>query len=812
MNASRRSLGLIFGVAVFAASTSIAAANISARINRVGLFAGSPQAVRSGVITFVEVDIRNTGSAPFEAVLRATPTDQDVDVAQTDRDGDVVVSELPIAVAPDGEWETKEIYFVPNMRNSDGRMTIKIYTPDGELVEFANDLGQPVKSLQSEPYFDRPDNDALLIVTMTSGGRVTHGAYLELANQGLNFTDPITARDVRGISPRELPKKSQGLDAVDALIWEDADPAEISPDQAQALIEWVEQGGRLLITVNSHWQSFHSSPLAEVLPASIDDVEDVRAIPAMQGIVVTLTEYEALAAGYKRQSVTRCRMRPRTDAIPIPSEVKPDQSSEDDKDDASQDLEPIAYRRYVGRGMITMLGARLIDLLPPPAVDNFDDSESANIVRVAYAGVVEKVVANNLLALPAFREAKGSVYGFETRRNLFSALTRTIGFSAVTGVFLFFAIAFTGVYTLVATLGSYVYLTKKGWAGHCWTAFTGVSLVGIVIGLGIVWMLRGFSTKVWQTSVVDARAGVNYGYATCLFGVKTKDHTRLDLQLPVGYANASSGNGELFALPRATDSMSSGESSFVASDTYALTQAGTGVEGAPVRATLKEFEGRWHGEIGGTLEAKLVIDRSGRITGDSFIRNELGITLSDCYIIEGNQEIAGERGRATGLRCHSIGRLAANGDDSTLTGEPLVDRIYVNKKAPPNADGSPAQRKGTELYLSTFVDNWRGGSGLGSIMGGTPSPANVATDAEHAPFLLLSVYNLIDPGSSNDPWSLQRSFGRRLDCSHWITKRTAVLIGFSLDDPPAILQIDRANERPERALTMYRFLIPVERE
>lgn len=814
MNASRRNLGFSIGAVMIAATTSIAAANISVRINRVGLFAGSPQAVRTGVITFVEVGIRNTGNAPFEGILRATPTDQGSDSTQTDRDGDVVVSELPIAVAPDGEWETKEVYFVPNMQNSDSRITVKLYTPEGELVEFANDLGEAVNAVHSEPYYDRPENNALLIVTMMSGGRVTHGAYLDLAGQGLDYTDAVTARDIRGLSPRELPRKAQGLDAVDAIIWEDADPAEITPDQAAALIGWVKQGGRLLITASSHWQSFHNSPLAEILPASIVEIEDVREVPAMREVVVTLVRYEELAAKYKRQSVARCRMRPRKDAIPIPSEVKPDDSTDGDRGDAPQDLEPIAYRRYVGRGMVTLLGARLIDLLPAPVSGSSDESTGDSTIRKEYAGVVETVVANNLLALPAFREARMSLYGLEQRRNLFLDLTRTIGFSAVTGVFLIFAISFTAIYTFVATIGSYLYLNKKGWAGQCWTAFTGVSIVGVVIGLGIVWMLRGFSTKVWETSVVDAHAGENYGYATCLFGVKTKDHTRLDLQLPVGYASASAGNGLLFALPRATDSLSSSETSFVASDTYRLAQAGTSVEGVPVRATLKEFEGHWHGEIGGTLEARLFVDRRGRITEESFIRNELGVTLSDCYLIEGSQDIAGERGRSAGLvRCYSVGQLAAKGEKSSLSGEAFVHRIYDDLKSPANADGSPAQRKGAELYLSTFIDIWRrNGVGLGSMMGQTAPKTNVVTDAGHAPFLLLSVYNLIEPPSKDDVWNLERSFGRRLDCSHWITKQTAVLIGFSQDTPPAVLQIGRANERPERALTMYRFLVPVERE
>lgn len=802
MNHLRIRLDLLLVAFVLAGAVGVARADISMRINRVGPFSGSPFWVRDGVVTFAEVDVRNSGSAPFDGVLRAS---------QTDRDGDVVVSELSIAVAPDGEWESKELYFVPNLASGDSYLTIKLYTPEDELVEFTNDVGETTKSLRSNPFMDKPDKDDLLIVAMSSGVPLPHDSCLRATAQDLSFTEVVTDRAIRSIAPREIPRKAQGLNAIDAIIWEDADPGEITPDQADSLIGWVRQGGRLLITANSHWQSFANSPLAEIMPASIVDIEDVHAIPAFKGIIVTRSEYEEFASGYRAHAITRCSMQPKADALGIPSNVKPDDDNADA--DAPQDLSPIAYRRYVGRGMVTLLGAKLMDLMPPPAVAEFDNSDEAKAERVRFAKMVDKVVANNFLALPPFREAKGNTWGLDQKTNLFTALTQTIGFSTVTGVFLVFAIGFTCIYTFVATIGSYLYLNKKGWASYCWSAFAAVSIVGVVIGLGMVWVLRGFSTKVWETSVVDAHAGKNYGYATCLFGVKTKDHTRLDLQLPVGYTNAPSGNGLIYALPKTFDPMLGSESSFVASETYRLTQAATHIDGVPVRATLKEFEGRWHGELGGTLEARLIYDdTTNQFTADSYIRNELGITLSDCYLIEGDQDIAGERGSVIGIRCHTLNALEAKGDGSETSGERFVRLLY--EKEPAGPDGKPVLRKPIEMRLSTYLGSWLGSTrSFSSLIGQGTQAADIPADAAHAPFLLLSVYNLIDPTNSpGASWKLKRSYGRRLDCSDWVTKHTAVLIGFSHDTPPALLQIDRVNERPQKALTMYRFLIPVERK
>src|SRR5690606_6329205 len=150
-------------------------------------------------------------------------------------------------------------------------------------------------------------------------------------------------------------------------------------------------------------------------------------------------------------------------------------------------------------------------------------------------------------------------------------------------------------------------LKRKSLERHCWTAFTVVTVAGLVIGLGMVWVLRGFSTKVLQTNVIDARAHENYAHGTCLFGVKTNDHTRLDVRLPVGTGSAAPGDGVLFALPEAS-SFSMHDSTFVASESYTMMNAGTALRGVPVRATLKEFQGFWHGAMGGTLDARLVLD------------------------------------------------------------------------------------------------------------------------------------------------------------------------------------------------------------
>jgi hypothetical protein len=77
--------------------------------------------------------------------------------------------------------------------------------------------------------------------------------------------------------------------------------------------------------------------------------------------------------------------------------------------------------------------------------------------------------------------------------------------------------------------------------------------------------------------------------------------------------------------------------------------------------------------------------------------------------------------------------------------------------------------------------------------------------------MLLSVFDLVRQDLQPGRQLLRRSHGRSLGCTHRISSRKAVLIGWSDDPPPAMLEIDRADYVPDKSRTIYRFVIPVER-
>lgn len=777
-------------ITLLSAALPIASADaqVKARFRRVGLFEGSMPMVRSGSTSFVEVDLSWNGTQPFEGELR---------VNQQDRDGDIVTSAQGLGgLTPDGAWKPIQVYFYPSAVGSDSTLQVRLYNGSGELTKMLLDTGEEVSEIVTPPFYPQPAPDDLLVIDLTSPKKLPHVLCLDASTV---VSDTINARHVRPLSPREIPQRWQGLEAVDAIVWDDADPSELSQQQIDALLNWVRNGGSLLISAGKNWQSLAASPLAEHLPASIKGVSQVREAQEFTREIVKYDAYAVkLSRQYAKNPISRCDLVKAPDAIGIPSDAR--------------GLSPIAYRLQMGRGNLTLLGASLRELLPtPPRVMkalNPEETQGTELSEefVEFRRVCDSVVALNFLALPKSRESTAQ-FGF-ARTNLHDNVAATISYKGLGFAFMMFALFFAVAY-FSSTLGAYAYMKKRGWQQHNWSAFALVSLAGTIIGIVMVWSLRGISTKVRQTTVIDARAGSDYGYATCFFGVKTPDHTRLDLRLPAGYPGDSGPRklGPLRTLPRSSSSDVI-ESAFVATDTYRAVNYGEELQDVPVRATLKEFWGRWHGPLAGSIDAKLVIPTGGngdRIGKGSYIHNHTGVALEDCFIIEGRQEIVGEGGNIL-ARCLKLGSLAKTGPEASLDADAIAERVYFDPD-PTAPNGPLKQIPGDQLNLTNVLTRWR--KNAGAALAGTDA-GDAVVGREFDSLRVLSLFDLVvsDDSGRNE---VSRSYGRILDCSHAVTRETALLIGFSYEPPPILLEVNGTQRTPESSITMYRFVIPVER-
>lgn len=795
-----RAIFILLTIGALLGTTATLEAQISGRILRVGLFAGATPIVRSGHCSFVEVELRNANAEPFDGQLR---------VDQLDRDGDVVTSLLDAPLTPDGQWHPYQIYFTPH--NVDQEVIrVRLYDADGRLATILSDTGESLTELVSDMVYDiSQDHEAAghqLIVDLTSPRKLPHISWLN--SQRRNAEETVNRRVVRGLSPRDLPFRWQGLEGVDAIAWDDADPSTLSQQQVDALIDWVRHGGRLLITTGQNWQALAKSPLAEYLPATIKGMESRREIPEFIDIISVnkATWGERLRREYEKTPITCCKLSAKLGSLPIPPKC---------------DSPQIAYRRMLGRGVITFIGAPLQKLLPPSLAgmaeirDGTDDSSFTIKDNPFITELCEALVATEFLRLAKPRKRLVSAFGGYNPRDLFGLVRRSVGFEAAAAGFLVFGILFAILYTLTATVGCYWYLKHRGWQHQAWTAFALVSLAGSVLGTSMVWVLRGFTNKLHQTTIVDGQAGTDYAYATTLFGLKTPDHTSLDLALPVGTAMAGMprDSGLLRAMPEETSwDWDQTGTQYLAPEDYDSVLAGTRLNRIPIRATLKEFMGLWHGPMNGLLEGRLVTRRTGdpavpyEFGQGSFIRNALGVNLRNCYLLETQRDITGQAFRVI---VHELGNIPDITQTPQLTADEINKRLYYKDRTDPTKRITKLNR------LNTQITEWcrtleRRLPQLGANKG-TEQANRLAGSETDTALLLLSVFDLIDTNTEEQK-GFKRSFGRSLSCTHQLSSNTAILIGFSDDEPPpSILEVDRANLRPNQARTMYRFLIPVER-
>lgn len=765
-----------------------AESQLQGRVVRVGLFAGGNPIVREGEPTFAEVELRFNGTKPFEGALR---------LEQRDRDGDVAVSRTDVALTPNGDPRSYFVYFVPHDLGIGDTIRVQVVDADGGAVDVQD--GPTTAPQIVSPPVGALSPDELLIVDLSKLGQV---ALLD-SGRSLGLADSLNRRTVRPLSPSDLPTNWMGLAIVDAIVWDDANPGEANDRQLAALIEWVRHGGRLLVTSGSNWKSVANSRLARVLPVTITGVDSVTEALEFENIVgKELFGSLKLDRKYLKNPITRCRMIPQPDAIRVPRDIPNEQ---------------IAFRRILDRGLVTFVGASLNQLLPPFKREVLSPE---TIVEDDYSKVCEAVVGQSFLLLPPNREVDNT--GFV--QSLFGQVRKSIGFETVSAAFLVFAILFAIIYTLTATAGSYWFLKRRSLEHHCWTAFAVFGIVGSAIGTGMVWTLRGFTTKLWQTTIVDAHAGRDYGYGTCLFGVKTPDHTRLNLQLPVGLGMMDQlGMLQIMPEEQAFDAM---ESRFVASESYGFLRSGTELTDVPYRATLKEVYSRgWHGPLGGTLDAKLVfrkIDEDGQSAPDlaeeSFIRNSLGVDLKECFLIE-TEEDGTDRfaSRSLYIRCHYLRTLAAEGTDSELDADELRQLFYFEPRNSSRPNDPPKRKPLPNLAISRWISRWEReiarpiSNRFGIVVDDVPTEKLTSEDYHYA-LLLLSAFDFItdDPGAPI-PVRFSRTHGRSLGCMHELTAGTAILIGYSEEPSPAVLHVDRTALRSTKSHTMYRFVIPVER-
>ena len=207
-------------------------------------------------------------------------------------------------------------------------------------------------------------------------------------------------------------------------------------------------------------------------------------------------------------------------------------------------------------------------------------------------------------------------------------------------------------------------------------------------------------------------------------------------------------------------------------------------------------------------------DSGSRILPGSYLVNELGVDLRNCYLIHTARELNdSSEFRSEFIYVFPLGDIA---DGSRID---LEEHCYRLK------DDEPIVKFLARSTLADAQKSW--GAGITSLLRSTnfglgQGTAVVLGQEENA-LLLLSTIGEYDPGLDTSAiplsfgmtrtWSRDRA--RQLDLRSQLRRGTVMLLGFS-DDPGPVRLFRRSGDDPFRPLapdienswTMYRFRIP----
>ncbi len=731
--------------------------------------------VREGQWIPIVVDLQAAGSEHWSGELR---------VEMTDLDGDrVSFAEPNVTVTGGGTLRRVWCYAVAHRSDISKPLSVDVIGVDGALV-----TSLPI------PNIELISSDTLLLVDMSerpvAALRSLDSGSTSYYAQGWSerrFYRPVC---VATIGTREIPDRWIGLESARIIVWDDPNPDLTSDAQLKALAEWVRRGGQLVIGVGQQWGKLSKSALADVLPYAGDKPSvETRQLPqfARRYTSDDNTEFKSPI------SVTTADLAPGATAVVL------------DQADSRQVINLIT-QRLVGSGRVIATAARLRDLFGATSSDSF----------------LRELVEVNLVSQKIHDGAAEALAVFRVNPPVLSTdLSSGIEFRRQATGLMLAAFTFVAAYILLSTFATWSYLGRKKHLS--WPVFAAFAIVASLIGSAAIGVLRGVSATVQSVSVVDLDENSPNARATVYLGYKSPNRSELRLGME--------GEGN-FLRPLTSPGTAS---SYQTPERYTANSATGELDHVLLRATLKEFEGSWHGPHDGRLRGRLIADRTnGRLTDDSWLQNDLGQPVDGGYVLFLDPRLSGvggavptrvggltkrtDRGKYWGVTSVAPAvqvlavPLGAMGRGAKITQPGRAMYASFESEFQRWSANSPDSAK-TEPMLPTLWTLQTGGwiNSLTSITGGP-------LDRSAAAAMLASTVNLYLPNRESDhdferfgtPVSTE-ALGD-LDITHWLTNGQAVVL-LSADGPPPLpVMVDGKPLSKSRlhGRSFYRIRMPLE--
>lgn len=776
----------------FLACAGTAAAQVVGPASRV-LSVGFPAAGNTGTVVRegqwfpVRVALAIEGTDVFTGQLRLEALDLDGDRVAYRR-------EITITPKPDGSPTEVTLYAAVNASNE---------LPP--TVDVLDSRGTTIARLDL-PAGESVSNDCLFVLDI-SDRRVTKLQLLETPGwypgQPTEGVRPYY-RDIV-VSPlpaRDLPPHWWGLEAVDVIVWDAPNPAALRLEQLDALLEWVRCGGQLIVGVGESWNAIRGSALESGMPlAGPGPTVDAVAL----GTLRRLAGLPAWRSDGVERSVTLTTAGLAEGALRTVGEVHP------------QGLINLITMRPVGSGRVVATAATLRDLTG---------------LLVSHEKLFGQLLDLNPYTAEFQQNAQNAImHTLLEHHVLYDDVVRPVGFGQATALRGLTAFLFVGIYIAVATVASWWWLRGRKLSHLSWVVFGGFAVAASLLSVVTVTAMRSLSRGVQALCVVDLDAGSSAARGPCLFGYRSPGRARVRGGLPDEF-------GRSFLRPLAQSPR--GSNRYVTPARYAAEPTRAMLDDVLMRATLKQLEGYWAGDLAGSVRGDLTVERStGRLTEDSWLRNDLPVDVDGGYLLfcDPRQDLNGVP-RAAGLTTPYPLPLADNVEENVKEVPPALNVLLV--PLPKLARGQQTSRLGADVYQAVNVarqrwqtaakrkrsDLFEGNRDLPTLhqaqLEWRRRGLGLGGDEALRGLLLASTRGLhlhCRLGNFANPDTPLRSDGLpSLDISHWLLSGhdrhgenlgQAVLLLWHEGGGPAVLHVDGEPRPAYDGLTLYRVRIPM---
>lgn len=779
---------------------------------------------------------------PMKVRLRskiATPATYRLKVVQEDIDGDRVSYTRPITLNASVEGRRVEehawLYFLPQLRDLANARTpqeftalIKVFLCDEDgkqLVQLPIPAGVGLFDVDSPNTsgFGRRGNR--FVVAVVAGG---HQHKLREYRDLYGVVEDLVFVNV---TVNELPTSVLAYQAVDHVVWFNADPTQLSADAAAAIEEYVRDGGKLVVTQNREWQKTKDSPLAQMLPVVLsgDGQERNATTLRMLARIPDFTEQRwnpDFKPGPEWMVILDNRLlpydpwRPLEDvdaflchAVPRPGAVVAMWS-------VGEHPTPYIVRGLHGYGGVTWVAQ---DLSDPALIATTRDA------GYGWARIWEKVLAlpgnpipgpNVPVELKHFnrREAERllkEANRFQTTssgRDISGVFRDDTNHNSTATAFVAVAILFFIGYWVVAGPGAYFFLLARRRQTWNWFAFGLCAGVATLLTLLIVHFVVRGKPDLRHVSLVrmgpaqDALVAADVGLYVREDGVQ-----RLELK-------ETSPGRTTYVAPLAAHPMIEGSDaaggfiSYLEYDVPIRDRASTGAPfvDMPFRSTSKKIELKWAGQPKhGGIDSTLEMTKEGNLRGT--IANNTGMDLRKAWLVWKNENNLSESNtlkEETKIQTTVLELGDPTGPDpvwprnATLTIQDVYAKAYLNTNQRP-APGTFSGFRGT--LESTWPNRWPRGALIDTT-------ANLDRDLAA---LMLSIFDLIPPSeetADRKRHELSRLMGRHWDMSHVVSAGQMLVVAVGPANSPVPVPFTVSGDPVTgQGLTYYQFVVPINR-